>query len=134
MIEIDPDSDVLGPSWRVVEDAAVRAPLVLGGERAQVRGEIVDSKCFLGAMKPGAGRGHKACATLCIDGGIPPVLVEFPAVRAPVYWLLTDADGGRFDESDLAGWRGLIGERVVLSGRAGSVGSWRVLAVDGLSE
>jgi len=40
-----------------------------------LRGEIVDSKCFLGAMKPGDGKGHRACATLCIDGGVPPTLV-----------------------------------------------------------
>ena len=139
VIEIDPDSDVLGPSWRVVEDAAVRAPVVMGHERVELVGEIVDSKCFLGAMKPGAGRGHKACATLCIDGGIPPVLVVFPDGEgaAAEYWLLTDADGGALEtdggDPDVAGWRGVIGERVVLTGRAGFVGSWRVLALDGLS-
>ena len=43
---------------------------------ATLRGEIVDSKCYLGAMKPGDQKTHKACATLCIRGGIPPVLVE----------------------------------------------------------
>ncbi|MGF1456843.1 MAG: hypothetical protein ACFB6R_15860 [Alphaproteobacteria bacterium] len=40
-----------------------------------VRGEIIDSKCFLGVMKPGAGKTHKACATLCIIGGVPPQFV-----------------------------------------------------------
>ncbi|MEO0513031.1 MAG: hypothetical protein AAF108_09070 [Planctomycetota bacterium] len=38
-------------------------------------GEIVDSKCFLGAMKPGNGTTHKACGILCVRGGIPPLLV-----------------------------------------------------------
>lgn len=38
-------------------------------------GEIVDSKCWLGRMKPGGGRTHRACAQLCLMGGIPPVLV-----------------------------------------------------------
>ena len=37
-------------------------------------GEIVDGKCYLGAMKPGDGKAHKACAILCIQGGLPPML------------------------------------------------------------
>lgn len=44
-----------------------------------LRGEIVDSKCFLGVMKPGEKTVHRACARLCIRGGIPPILV----VRVP---------------------------------------------------
>lgn len=42
-------------------------------------GEIVDSKCWLGVMKPGDGKAHRDCATLCIRGGIPPSIV----CRAP---------------------------------------------------
>lgn len=38
--------------------------------------EIVDGKCYLGAMKPGNAKAHKACATLCIEGGLPPLVVE----------------------------------------------------------
>ena len=38
-------------------------------------GEIVDSKCYLGVMKPGETKPHRACATLCIRGGIPPLLL-----------------------------------------------------------
>jgi len=58
-----------------------------------MRGEIVDSKCFLGVMKPGPGKVHRACAALCLLGGIPPMLV----IRAPdgqkYGYLLTDATG-----------------------------------------
>lgn len=35
-------------------------------------GEILDSKCWFGAMRPSQGKVHKACASLCIRGGIPP--------------------------------------------------------------
>jgi len=42
--------------------------------RVTLVGEIVDSKCWLGVMKPGEGKVHRACATLCIKGGIPPLL------------------------------------------------------------
>jgi hypothetical protein len=38
-------------------------------------GEIIDSKCFMGVMKPGEGKVHRACAAMCIAGGIPPMLV-----------------------------------------------------------
>jgi hypothetical protein len=41
-----------------------------------LHGEIVDPKCFLGAMKPGDGKTHKACAALCLRGGIPPAFVS----------------------------------------------------------
>ncbi|MEM7358685.1 MAG: hypothetical protein AAF431_06300 [Pseudomonadota bacterium] len=38
-------------------------------------GQIMDSKCFMGVMKPGEGKVHRACAAMCIAGGIPPMLV-----------------------------------------------------------
>jgi hypothetical protein len=34
-------------------------------------GEIVDAKCFFGAMRPGYGKTHKSCAALCIEGRLP---------------------------------------------------------------
>ena len=61
--------------------------------RRELTGEIVDSKCWLGVMRPGDGHIHKACASLCIRGGIPPMFV----VRAddgPQVYLLTMFDGG----------------------------------------
>lgn len=44
--------------------------------------EIVDGKCYLGAMKPGDAKGHKACATLCIEGGLPPLVIELKGLGA----------------------------------------------------
>lgn len=46
------------------------------GRPLSIRAEIVDGKCYLGAMKPGDGKGHKACATLCVLGGLPALIVE----------------------------------------------------------
>jgi hypothetical protein len=40
-----------------------------------LRGRILDSKCYLGIMKPGRGKVHRACATRCISGGIPPLFI-----------------------------------------------------------
>ena len=55
-------------------------------------GEIVDSKCFLGVMKPGSGKVHRACASLCLLGGMPPMLVV--KTEAGRYgYVLVNADG-----------------------------------------
>jgi len=35
-------------------------------------GEILDAKCWFGAMRPSSGLVHKACASLCVRGGLPP--------------------------------------------------------------
>jgi hypothetical protein len=40
-----------------------------------VEGEIVDSKCHLGVMKPGEGPTHRDCAVRCLLGRIPPMFV-----------------------------------------------------------
>ncbi|USN98640.1 MAG: hypothetical protein H6810_10785 [Phycisphaeraceae bacterium] len=135
MIEVDPDDPVLGPPVTTLasETPVVRAPLVEDGGAVTIRGEVVDSKCYLGAMKPGEGRGHKSCATLCISGGIPPVLVSRDADGVALYHLLTDKSGAGLVGSDLETIEPMIGETVVLSGRAGRIGSWRVLMLDDLS-
>jgi hypothetical protein len=57
------------------DDAGTGAmPAVPMGE-VELSGEIIDSKCFLGVMKPGSGKVHRACAAMCLRGGIPPMLV-----------------------------------------------------------
>lgn len=63
-----------------------------------LRGEIVDPKCYCGAMKPGEGKTHKECATLCIAGGIPPVFVTIDPTGNHRYYLLTNPAGMPLDE------------------------------------
>jgi hypothetical protein len=58
----------------------------------ELTGEIVDSKCWLGVMRPGDGHIHKACASLCIRGGIPPMFVVRGG-EGPQVLLLTLFDG-----------------------------------------
>lgn len=64
-----------------------------------LRGEIVDSKCYLGAMRPGQGKTHKLCANLCLIGGIPPMFVVYRADGPPELLLLADAGGGPVTEA-----------------------------------
>jgi hypothetical protein len=62
--------------------------------RWRLTGEICDGKCYSGAMKPGTGLAHKACANLCILGGLPPVLVMALPVAGRSVVLLAGEDGG----------------------------------------
>lgn len=62
--------------------------------RWRLAGEICDGKCYAGAMKPGRGLAHKACANLCILSGLPPVLVMELPVEGGTEVLLADQDGG----------------------------------------
>lgn len=66
-------------------------PVALGEVR--VRGEIIDSKCFLGVMNPGDLKPHRDCATRCISGGIPPMLLVRLPTGGARYLMLVGADG-----------------------------------------
>ena len=89
------------------------------GEPVTAVGEIVDSKCYLGAMMPGDGRTHKACAILCIHGGIPPLFVGTTQDGQAVAAVVTNADGAPMPHSLLD----FVGEQVELNGTLGTHGS-----------
>ena len=63
----------------------------LGGWR--LTGEICDGKCLAGAMRPGRGLSHKACANLCLNGGLPPVFVSTAPVDGRSFFLMGSLDG-----------------------------------------
>lgn len=90
--------------------AAPEAPVPLG--RWRITGEICDGKCAAGAMRPGTGLAHKACANLCITGGVPPVFVSTAPVEGAGFLLLAGRDGGPLPASVLD----RTGERVAVEG------------------
>ncbi|NRA29840.1 MAG: hypothetical protein HRU11_06205 [Parvularculaceae bacterium] len=57
-------------------------------------GVILDTKCWFGAMRPGEGKVHKACASLCIRGGLPPGFYVKSLRDQRQLMILTDANGG----------------------------------------
>jgi hypothetical protein len=76
LIELSPDTDSIKPADS--QSANGQSPFELSithVERTVLAGEIVDGKCYLGAMKPADGLTHRACAMLCIRGGLPPMFV-----------------------------------------------------------
>jgi len=93
-------SDAVTPEAAVSESDAARLRTVEREALGEVtlRGEIIDPKGYCGAMKPGEGKTHKACATLCISGGIPPMFVTFDDAGKRSYYLLASPDGGPLDE------------------------------------
>lgn len=96
MLEADPDSaKVLGDVG--VSPLGEPEPL---GERT-IDGEIVDSKCYLGVMNPGALKTHRACAIHCIRGGIPPILLVRGSGGERQMLLLVDENGGPLNDEIL---------------------------------
>jgi hypothetical protein len=98
MIELEPGAAAIravnGPASTAASADGAARPVETRLGHVTLRGEIVDSKCYLGAMKPGDGKTHKECATLCIAGGIPPMFVTRDAGGRTTYYLLTSPDGG----------------------------------------
>jgi hypothetical protein len=62
--------------------------------RHALAGEIVDPKCYLGAMRPGEGKPHMMCGNRCLIGGIPPMLAVHGTDGRLAMVLLVDAAGG----------------------------------------
>ncbi len=86
-----------GPDWlRPADIAAESLPAMPAAETLgmiELRGEILDSKCWFGAMRPSEGKVHKACAALCIRGGLPPAFFASSRTDRGLLMLLTDRDG-----------------------------------------
>ncbi len=122
LLEMEPGEGAITPNAGL-STTPFPKPETLG--RVTLRGEIVDSKCFLGAMKPGEGKTHKECATLCVSGGIPPMLVTRTSTGAVTFYLLLSPDGGPLDPTCFP----LIGEPIEATGELERRGDMLVLRV-----
>ena len=122
---------------RMIEVAA-RAVEKIGGEfegfeekseslgRLTLRGEIVDSKCYLGVMNPGASKPHRDCAALCLRGGVPPLfIVKDTAGNVAELWLLSEA--GAPVNKDILDF---VAEPVEISGEAARTGDQLFFRID----
>jgi hypothetical protein len=94
--------------------------------RWRLTGEICDGKCASGAMRPGTGLAHRACAVLCIAGEIPPVFVTTAPVAGHGFLLLAGPDGGPMPPA----LRDRIGLRVRLDGMVERQGDILVFRAD----
>jgi len=90
-----------------------------------VKGEIVDPKCFFGVMKPGEGKPHKDCAIRCILGGIPPVLKVTDNEGKQNYYLIVGEHGEKMNEAV----QDYVATLVNIHAKAIEYGDWIVLYV-----
>lgn len=86
--------------------------------RFSLAGQIMDTKCFFGVMRPSHGKTHKACASLCIRGGVPPSFRARDKSGRESVLLMTDAEGGPLGEEILP----LVADPVAADGEIVRVG------------
>lgn len=118
MLQIVPDGiETVGAASDTDPSVRVRIRTV------RVLGELVDSKCHLGVMKPGEGPLHRDCAVRCLLGAVPPMIsVRGTATRLA----LIRADGGPF----FSDFPALAGRPLRVRGTLVSQGARRFLAVN----
>lgn len=119
MISVDEVGDWIRPDDSATVDPALALPAPEPLGTVRLSGEVLDSKCWFGAMRPSSGLGHRGCAALCIRGGIPPaffargrnaLMVLTQAGRAhgndllPLVGVAVDAEGTLSRRGDLLLW------------------------------
>jgi hypothetical protein len=117
--------EVVPESLRITgTDPIPDTPIDLGP--ITLRGEIVDSKCFLGVMNPGSGKVHRDCAARCISGGAPPAFVAHDEDGKEQVLLLVGRDGRQLNKEVLD----FVGEPLTISGELARIGSHLVLKAE----
>jgi nitrite reductase/ring-hydroxylating ferredoxin subunit/DMSO/TMAO reductase YedYZ heme-binding membrane subunit len=99
-------------------------PIPLG--EVVLRGQIVDSKCWLGVMNPADTVTHRACAVRCLSGGIPPLFVVHDEDGAAVSLLLVGRDRRALNGEILD----LVAEPLVVRGAVERAGAMLVLRAE----
>ena len=121
MIELNDEK-----SFSVVYDQRNQVTRVPGIETT-LSGELVDTKCYFGVMRPGAGKVHRGCAARCLHGGVPPGILLRDTAGRSVVVMLAGAQGKKleFDAEWAARW-------VKVTGRLSVRENLPVLEVDQL--
>lgn len=109
---------------------AIQAPLAASSNVTSIgvqtlHGEIIDPKCYFGAMNPGQGKPHLSCATRCISGGIMPVL-KYEVNNQNKYAVLVGLNGEKINKEVL----NFIGVPVEIKGNLSSMDNWGILKID----
>lgn len=119
--------EVLPESLHETAQAAPQTALALADlGPVRLRGEIVDSKCYLGVMNPGNGKVHRDCAARCISGGAPPAFVAQDAAGETQVLLLVGSDGRALNKEILS----FVAEPLEISGNLVRSGSNLVLKAE----
>ena len=77
-----------------------------------LNGEVLDTKCWFGTMRPSNGKVHKSCASLCIRGGIPPAFyVKDPRDQSAL--MIMTSGGGAYSADILP----FVADPVAITGK-----------------
>ena len=109
----------IGLSKSTPTAAVVKRPL--GNKK--LRGEIVDSKCFFGVMKPGSGKTHKSCAVRCLSGGVPAIFKSAKNRGEQEYYLLLGENGESINQDLLA----YTADHIQLKGEIFQMANWKII-------
>ena len=93
---------------------------------ASMQGEIVDSKCYFGVMKPGEGKIHRSCGIRCISGGIPPILVTKNVSNKEIYFVLVGINNRPINKLILP----KIGQYINIKGEIVQIEDWKILKIN----
>jgi hypothetical protein len=126
MIELARLPEAASGTLSAPDQTRITARAKAQGQPVTLEGEIVDSKCWLGRMRPGAQRTHRACAQLCIAGGIPAMFVTRAANGQEQAYVLADRQGGPLGDEVLP----YVAEPVRLSGEPVVEGDVSFLRID----
>lgn len=110
---------------KVIGTASSRLPYNLTKKEINLSGEILDPKCYFGAMKPAEGKIHKSCAIRCISGGIPPIF-RTKDQNLNHYYILLDEEGKSMNKEVLP----YVAEQISVSGKTNRFSNWDVLYVN----
>ena len=122
MIAVDEVGDWIRADNKAATDPALAFPAGQPLGEVSLAGEILDSKCWFGAMRPADGKVHKACASLCIRGGIPPAFFARGSSGQGALMIMT-ASGRAYGP----GLLGLVADPVRIRGNVQRVGDLLVL-------
>jgi nitrite reductase/ring-hydroxylating ferredoxin subunit/DMSO/TMAO reductase YedYZ heme-binding membrane subunit len=100
MVEMNDPGSFEAPGGAGEDSSAANAAVIHPPEAPEppagvftLTGELVDSKCWLGVMRPSTGKVHRACAVRCLSGGVPPALLVHREGEADRIVLLAGAAG-----------------------------------------
>lgn len=109
------------PNWQF--DIGIEDTQLLGD--TLLTGEIIDPKCYLGAMNPGEGKPHRSCAIRCISGGIMPMLTWLNGTKKE-YAVLTGPHGRPINKEILFA----VAEPVRIKGKLFTLEDWKWFEIE----
>ena len=94
----------------------------------EITGEILDAKCYLGAMNPGFGKVHMSCAIRCISGGIMPMVI-YNINGIEKFAILLGQHGEPINNEILP----YVGVKSIIKGNEMTFGNWQIIRMKNIT-